>query len=197
MGGMHHLKLLVALLFLSPLNAEAKPLSYDRVDYKLVVEEERVPVTGNPIKSKPLPEVVFTLPDPKTSLALAEEETEWILKAVYTIHAAGFFFESRDPDKVFRIQNLLRQLGGNVGSVDGIVGPNTQKGLLQVKTRVLQTLLKELGEDPGPLDGVYGSKTAKALASYWDRQGLDMEETWSFDTIRLLLNRLVDTRKSL
>src|SRR5690606_9619167 len=98
---MYYLKPLVALLFLSPLNAEAKPLPYHRVDYRVVVEEEKAPVTGNPVKPKPLPEVVFALPDPKTSLALAEEKAEWILKAVHTIHAAGSFFESRDPDKIF------------------------------------------------------------------------------------------------
>lgn len=192
---MYYLKPRVTLLFLSLLISVAELSSYQRVDYRIVVEEKEI-MTNGPEQVKPLPEVAFALPDAEESLALAEEKSEWILKATHTVHAARAFFPDGDPGKIFRLQNLLSQLGGKVGPVDGIVGPNTQKGLLQVKTRLLQTLLQELGESPGALDGVYGPQTERALELCRKKLGLEKNRAWDFETIRLLLARLLELRKS-
>ncbi|MBV1851319.1 GH25 family lysozyme [Catellatospora tritici] len=57
----------------------------------------------------------------------------------------------------------VAQLGGYTGPVDGVLGPNSWKGV--------QTLLKQLGLYSGPVDGVPGTNTYKGLQLLAQRGG--------------------------
>ncbi|MFE0650015.1 peptidoglycan-binding protein [Streptomyces sp. NPDC059534] len=57
----------------------------------------------------------------------------------------------------------IAQLGGYTGPLDGVLGPNSWKGV--------QTLLTQLGLYSGPVDGVPGTNTYKALQQLAQRGG--------------------------
>jgi len=73
------------------------------------------------------------------------------------------------------VQQLLQEKGNYSGSIDGIAGPVTMKGLARIdgidsrlpKTRQITTFIQmeanERGIDAGPVDGLWGPRTSAAF----------------------------------